>query len=123
MPTILLVDDSRFMRQWIKKILQQNSSYHMIEAKNGRQAVDIYKVKQPDLVIMDIVMHNGSGLDALKDIITFDASAKVIMCSSMGTKQHVLEALDIGAKDFVVKPFFDGLHERVEKQLGTSTLG
>lgn len=123
MPTILIVDDSRFMRQWLKKLLQQKSTCKITEAKNGHEAVEIYKKTRPDLVLMDIVMQNSSGLDALKEIIAFDAYAKVIMCSSMGTKQHVLEALEIGAKDFVVKPFFDGLHERIKKQLDTTHLG
>jgi two-component system chemotaxis response regulator CheY len=117
MPTILIVDDSRFMRQWLRRIIQQQPTCTIIEASNGKEAVEQYKKYQPDLVLMDIIMPQMTGLEALKDMIDYDHEAKVIMCSSMGTKQHVLEALNIGAKDFVVKPFFDGLIERVYKQI------
>lgn len=117
MPTILIVDDSRFMRQWLRRIIQQQPTCTIIEASNGKEAVEQYKKYQPDLVLMDIIMPQMTGLEALKQMMDYDQEAKVIMCSSMGTKQHVLEALNIGAKDFVVKPFFDGLIKRVHKQL------
>lgn len=117
MPTILIVDDSRFMRQWLRRIIQQQRACTIIEASNGNAAVQLYKDNHPDLVLMDIIMPQTTGLVALQAIIDYDPKAKVMMCSSMGTKQHVREALHIGAKDFVVKPFFDGLPERVHKLL------
>lgn len=120
MPTILTVDDSRFMRQWLRRIIQQHPTCTIIEASNGKEAVERYKRYRPDLVLMDIIMPQMTGLEALQAIINYDHNAKVIMCSSMGTKQHVVEALNIGAKDFVVKPFFDGLTERVYKQLNNA---
>ncbi|GEM03944.1 response regulator [Halolactibacillus miurensis] len=117
MPTILIVDDSRFMRQWLRRIIQQQKAYTIIEASNGNAAVQLYKDNHPDLVLMDMIMPQMTGLVALQAIIDYDPKAKVMMCSSMGTKQHVREALHIGAKDFVVKPFFDALPERVHKLL------
>ena len=106
--SVLVVDDSLFMRTWLKSILKDNN-YEVLEAADGAEAIDSYAVHKPSLVLMDITMSKLNGLEALKKIISLDFSAKVVMCSSLGQKQLIMEALKLGAKDFIVKPYFDQL--------------
>ena len=102
---ILICDDAAFMRTMIGDILIKNG-YHVIgEAENGRVAVEKYCELKPDLVIMDITMPECDGLQALKNIIIKDENAKVIICTAMGQQAMVIEAIQSGAKDFIVKPF------------------
>ena len=107
---ILLVDDTAFMRLLIKGILEKNNFKICGEAVDGLDAVEQYKIHQPDLVIMDITMPNMDGLEALKAIKKEFVKARIIMCSAMGQEFHVLEAIKSGANDFIVKPFE---HDRV----------
>lgn len=109
MKTILIADDSRFMRSFLKNKLQQQKQYTIVEATNGQEAIDRYKLVKPDMALLDITMPKVNGLTALKAIIEFDASATVIMCSAIGTESNTIEALSIGAADFIVKPNFDDL--------------
>ena len=102
---ILICDDSKFMRMMIKNILIQNSLEVVGEAENGIEAVSQYKELKPDLVTMDIVMPGASGLDAVKEIIDFDPNAKIIMCSALGQQGLLVEAIEAGAMEFVIKPF------------------
>ncbi|MDQ0207961.1 response regulator [Alkalicoccobacillus murimartini] len=105
MASILIVDDAAFMRMMIKDILV-NAGYDVVgEAENGVKAVEQYQKLQPDLVTMDITMPILDGIQALKQIKEKDPSANVIMCSAMGQQALVLEAVQLGAKDFIVKPF------------------
>ena len=105
MANILISDDAAFMRMMVKNILT-GAGYNVIgEAADGEQAVKLYKELNPDLVTMDITMPNVDGIQALKDIKAFNPSAKVIMCSAMGQQAMVLEAIQAGARDFIVKPF------------------
>ncbi len=102
---ILVVDDAAFMRAMLKDILE-NLNYEVVaEGKNGLEAVHLYKRYKPDLVTLDITMPEMDGIDALKEIITFDRHAKVIMCSAMGQQKMVVDSIHAGAKDFLVKPF------------------
>jgi two-component system chemotaxis response regulator CheY len=102
---VLVVDDSRFMRTIIKNTIS-NKGYDVIgEANNGEQAVKMFIDLKPDLVTMDIVMDKETGLQALKEIMNYDKDANVVMCTSMGQQALVINALALGAKDFVVKPF------------------
>jgi two-component system chemotaxis response regulator CheY len=102
---ILIVDDAKFLRETLKKILS-NGHYSIVgEAKNGLEAVRLYKKLRPDLVIMDITMPEMSGIDAMKEIRKEDPDAKIIMCSAIGQQRVVFEAIEAGAKDFLVKPF------------------
>lgn len=103
--TILIADDAIFMRTLLKDILSKAGYEIIAEAANGTEAVDLYKQHHPALVTMDITMPEKSGLDALKEIVADDPSAKIIMCSAMGQHAMVLDAIKSGAKDFVVKPF------------------
>jgi two-component system chemotaxis response regulator CheY len=102
---IMLVDDAAFMRMMIKDTLKKNGYDDIVEASNGEEAVAAYQEHHPDLVIMDITMPVMDGLQALQAIKTADPSATVVMCSAMGQENMVLDALKLGAQDFIVKPF------------------
>src|SRR5690625_5171644 len=101
---ILIVDDAAFMRMMIKDILVKNGFDVVGEAQDGQQAVEKYKELEPDLVTMDITMPEMDGITALKQILNIHSSAKVIMCSAMGQQAMVIDAIQAGAKDFIVKP-------------------
>lgn len=119
MAKILVTDDAAFMRMMVKDILTKGGHKVVGEAENGKQAVDKYKELKPDLVTMDITMPEMDGIEALKAIKAEDPSANVIMCSAMGQQAMVLEAIQAGAKDFVVKPFqADKVLSSVEKVAG-----
>ena len=101
----LVVDDAIFMRMMIKDILT-SSEYEVVgEAENGIEAIKLYKKLKPDLVTMDIIMPEMNGIEAVKGIISFDPKAKILMVSAMGQQFLVKEAIQAGAKDFMVKPF------------------
>ena len=102
---VLIVDDAAFMRMMIKDILSKNGYEVVGEAENGQVAVEKYKELKPDLVTMDITMPEMDGIAAVKEIRAFDSSARVIMCSAMGQQAMVIDAIQAGAKDFIVKPF------------------
>ena len=103
----------------IKDILTKNGYNVVGEAENGAVAIDKYNECKPDLVLMDITMPEMDGIQALKAIKAADADAKVIMCSAMGQQAMVIEAIQNGAKDFIVKPFqADRVLEAVKKVIG-----
>lgn len=103
--TVLVCDDAIFMRTMISDILT-GAGYEVVgEAETGVQAVEKYRHLKPDLVTMDIVMPDMGGIDAVKEIIKLDSSARILMCSAMGQQGLVVEAIQAGARDFVVKPF------------------
>lgn len=115
---ILIVDDASFMRMMLKDILSKEG-YAIIEAVDGKDAVEKYKIEMPDIVTMDITMPNMTGIESLKEIKKLDSHAKVIMCSAMGQQNMVIEAIQAGAKDFIVKPFEA---ERVKNAIKSVTL-
>ncbi|HEY4552918.1 MAG TPA: response regulator [Bacillaceae bacterium] len=116
---ILVVDDAAFMRMMVKDILTKNGFDVVGEAADGAQAVEKYKELKPDLVTMDITMPEMDGITALKEIRQFDSAAKIIMCSAMGQQAMVIDAIQAGAKDFIVKPFqADRVIEAIQKTLG-----
>ena len=102
--SVLICDDAAFMRVMIKDILTKNGYEVAGEAENGLKAVEKYNETKPDLVMMDITMPEMDGIQALKKIKAEDGSANVIMCSAMGQEAMVIEAIQSGAKDFIVKP-------------------
>ncbi len=116
---ILLVDDASFMRMMLKNILA-GAGYEVAgEAENGAKAIEQYKTLKPDLVIMDIIMPEMGGIDAVREIVKANPGAKILMCSSMGQQSLVVEAIQAGAKDFIVKPFQpSNVLEAVKKVLG-----
>ena len=105
MARILVADDASFMRQIIRDILESDGHEVVAEASDGIQAVEEWKKHQPDVVTMDIVMPRRSGIDAVRAIVAVDATARVVMCSALGQETLVTEALQAGARDFIVKPF------------------
>lgn len=105
MAKILIVDDAAFMRKVIRDTLTRAGYNDIYEAVDGQDAVEKYMEIRPNLVLMDITMPNMDGLEALKEIRAKDGSANVVMCSAMGQEAMVMEAVQAGAKDFVVKPF------------------
>ncbi|ETT85867.1 response regulator [Viridibacillus sp. FSL R5-0477] len=116
---ILIVDDAAFMRMMIKDILTKNGFEVVGEAGDGAQAIEKYSELKPDLVTMDITMPEMDGIAALKSIKEKDPSAIVIMCSAMGQQAMVIDAIQAGAKDFIVKPFqADRVIEAIQKALG-----
>lgn len=118
MAKILIVDDAAFMRMMIKDILSKNGYEIVGEAADGAQAVQLYQDTQPDLVTMDITMPEMDGITALKEIKKVNPQAKVIMCSAMGQQAMVIDAIQAGAKDFIVKPFqADRVLEAISKAL------
>jgi two-component system chemotaxis response regulator CheY len=116
---VLVCDDAIFMRTMISDILTQ-AGYDVIgEAETGVQAVERYQQLKPDLVTMDIVMPDMGGIDAVREIVKVDPSARILMCSAMGQQALVVEAIQAGAKDFVVKPFQPSrVLEAVQRVLG-----
>ena len=116
---ILVCDDAAFLRMMIKDILTKNGYTVVGEAENGLKAVEKYAELKPDLVLMDITMPEMDGIQALKAIKGNDPNASVIMCSAMGQQAMVIEAIQSGAKDFIVKPFqADRVLEVVKKVVG-----
>ena len=103
--TVLVCDDAIFMRTMISDILSQAGFEVVGEAESGLQAVEKYRALKPDLVTMDIVMPDMGGIEAVREICKSDPEAKILMCSAMGQQALVVEAIQAGAKDFVVKPF------------------
>jgi two-component system chemotaxis response regulator CheY len=118
MPSVLIADDAAFMRMMIKNILSE-AGYDIVgEAENGSVAVSKYKELKPDLTTMDITMPEMDGLAALKEIRGLDPEARVVMCSAMGQQSMVIESIQAGARDFIVKPFQpDRVLEAVQKAL------
>ncbi len=117
-PTVLIVDDALFMRMMIRDILSKDGFEVIGEAENGVEAVERYKEMRPDLVTMDIVMPEMDGIEAVRQIMKIDPNAKILMCSAMGQQPLVVEALEAGAKDFIIKPFQPSkVIEAVEKAL------
>ncbi len=102
---VLIVDDAKFMRVMIRDILAGGGFEVAGEAEDGIEAVRMFRDLQPDVVTMDITMPNMNGIDALKAIRKIDGDAKVVMCTAMGQKAMVIESVQSGAIDFIVKPF------------------
>lgn len=102
---VLIVDDAIFMRDMIRDIFTSAGFEVAGEAANGVEALEKYKELKPDLVTMDIVMPQKNGIDATREIVRSDPAAKVVMCSALGQEALVMEAIESGASDFIVKPF------------------
>jgi len=105
MPRIMIVDDAAFMRMMIKENLKKVGFSDFVEAGNGEEAVALFIDMKPDLTLLDITMPVKDGLAALQEIREKDPGAKIVMCSAMGQDSMVIEAVKLGALDFIVKPF------------------
>ena len=118
MARVLIVDDAAFMRKLLTDALTNGGHEVVGEAGNGVEAVARWQELRPELTTLDITMPEKDGLSALAEIMAIDPSAKIIMCSALGQEGKVLEAVKLGAKDFVVKPFQPPrVLEAVEKAL------
>lgn len=117
MNTILVVDDARFMRMTLSKMLMDHGYTVKGEAENGIDAIEKYRELSPDLVTMDITMPEMNGIDATREIIKMDPQAKVVVCSAMGQRAMVEDAIKAGAKDFIVKPIKPDKLEKALKNL------
>ncbi len=116
---VLIVDDAMFMRVGLKNILQGNGLEVVDEADNGEDAIAKFQQHKPDLVTMDITMPKMDGIAATREIKKLDPEAKVIMVTAMGQKHMVIQAIEAGARDFIVKPFQpDRVMDGVRKLLG-----
>lgn len=102
---VLIVDDAVFMRRMLSDILKEGGYEIVAEASNGKEGIKKYNESKPDIVTMDIIMPEMGGIEAVKEIIKSDMNAKILMVSAMGQQQLVVEAIQAGAKDFIVKPF------------------
>lgn len=118
---ILVADDAAFMRKMIRMTLTEVGLDNIVEARDGEEAVELFGAMHPALVLLDITMEKKNGLEALSDIMAIDPNAKVIMCTAIGQQQTVIEALGMGASDYVIKPFQkDKLAEAVLGVLGVA---
>ncbi|AGT31653.1 chemotaxis protein CheY [Geobacillus genomosp. 3] len=102
---VLVVDDAKFMRLTLTRILEKAGHTVAGEAENGKEAVELYRRLRPELVIMDITMPVMNGIEAVRAIKDTDPGAKIIICSALGQQRMVVEAIEAGAADFIVKPF------------------
>src|SRR5690625_3686229 len=114
MASVLVTDEAAFMRMQLKDILTKLGHDVVGEAENGKVAVEKCKELNPELITMDITMPEMNGVEAVKEIKKFNSNAKIIMCSAMGQQGMVVEAIQAGASDFIVKPF---THERIEEAI------
>lgn len=102
---VLIVDDALFMRTMLRNILVESGFEIVGEAATGTEAVEKFRRLSPDLTTMDVVMPECNGIEALRQIMALDPGARVVMCSALGQESLIVEALDAGARDFIVKPF------------------
>lgn len=108
MARILIVDDAKFMRLTLTRIITKANHEVVGEGENGREAIELYRKLQPDILTLDITMPEMSGIEAIKEIKKEFPQAKIIICSAMGHQKMIVEAIEAGAKDFIVKPFDEG---------------
>lgn len=117
--TVLIADDTAFMRMTLRNVIEKNGYQVVGEAADGEEAIALYRELQPDLVTMDITMPKMDGITAIREIRKIDPRAKIIVCSAMGQKPMVIEALEAGAQDFLVKPFdAERVREAIERLNG-----
>jgi two-component system chemotaxis response regulator CheY len=102
---VIIADDLKFIKLVLRQLVEKAGFRVVGEASNGEEAVELYQDKRPDVVLMDITMPKMDGLTALKKILELDPEAKIIMCSALGQQSLIVQALQLGAKDFIVKPF------------------
>ena len=119
MKTVLICDDSRMMRKYLRSILERNGYQVIGEASNGKIAVEKYEELIPDIVTMDITMAEMNGIEAVKKIKETHNDAKIIMCSAMGQRVMIMDAVKNGATDFIIKPFQEAqVLESLKKAIG-----
>jgi len=118
--SVLLVDDSRFMRYWLTELLSHSEYQVVAEAGDGPEAIELFNILDPDITILDITLPYLGGIECLRTILSLKPSANVVMCSSLGHNYNIEEAFSIGAKEFFVKPNFEHLVEKLDKLTAAS---
>ncbi|WP_203249303.1 response regulator [Sporosarcina beigongshangi] len=113
--TVMIIDDSQFMRNLIKGRIVENGYDVIAEAGSGEEAIELYKIHLSAIVLSDITLPGLDGIATLKEIKKINPNVHVIMCSSLGTQDLIIAALQNGASDFIVKPFFDNLIPALNK--------
>ncbi len=116
-PTILVCDDSLLVRKKMKDCLSEIGDYNIVEAANGQSSVELFKQNDPDLVFLDIVMPDKTGIEALQEMMAVKKDVKVVMLSSSGTKNHLKAAMEAGASDFIQKPWEKAQIEHIVKNI------
>ena len=115
---VLIVDDTSLARSMLRKVVEECGVCDIFEAKNGLEAIQLFEKERPDLVTMDITMPEMGGIKALKAIREIDPHAKVVICSAMGQKSLIIEAMEAGALNFIAKPFDEAkVVETIQKTL------
>ncbi len=102
---VMIVDDALFMRNMLRGILEEDGYEVVAEAADGGEAVITYRDVRPDIVTLDIIMPVKNGIEALREIMAMDPNARVVICSAVGQESLVQKAQDVGARDFILKPF------------------
>lgn len=102
---VLIVDDAALARALLRKLVEESGVKDIFEAQSGEEAIQIYQAEKPNLVTMDITMPGMNGITAIHEILKFDANACIIVCSALGQKEIVMEAIQAGARHYIVKPF------------------
>lgn len=119
--SILIVDDARVMRNIIKNTIAETNKYNLFEAKNGQEAIELYKENSPDLVTMDITMDIKNGVEAAEEILKIDPDARIIMVTALGQEKLLSKCIDMGIKDYIMKPFTkDRILSAITKALGSN---
>lgn len=113
--TVLIIDDSTFMRNLLKSVLSESNYLVISEATNGSDAISLFQEFHPDIVLLDITLPDINGLTVLKKLLNVNSEAKIVICSSMGQSFVIVDALKLGAKDFIVKPNFNKLIPTLNK--------
>lgn len=111
--TVLICDDSLLVRKKLKDCLLECGDFNILEAANGRSSVEIFSQAKPDLVFLDIVMPDQSGIDALREMKAIKDDTRIIMLSSSGTRSHLKAAMEAGASDFIQKPWDNSQIKRI----------
>lgn len=118
MARIMLVDDTAFVRKGLRRIFEEYGYEIVAEATNGKEALQLYKQHKPDVVTLDITMPEMDGISTLKELKKLDLKAKVVMCTTFGRKDKIIEAIQSGASDYIIKPYQkERVLEAIEKQL------
>lgn len=117
MKRVLIVDDTAFMRVLLKGIIEKNGYVVIGEAANGEEAVQMYQELKPDLVTMDITMPLKDGIQALQEIRAFDSGAKVVMCTAIDEQERMIQAIELGALEYFIKPFDEELISSMLKMI------
>lgn len=103
---VLIVDDSLYMRKKLKAIVEKGNFEVAAEASSGKDAIDVFKTnKELEIITMDIIMPDMDGIEATKALLEINPDLKIIIISSLGTREKVIDAIKVGAKNFIIKPF------------------